>query len=52
MTENYLTGIYINEIVFKTIKNLDLNSDLIKTQRMIVHLTGFGINRIPYSPKA
>jgi len=52
MTENYLTGICIDEIVLKTIKSPDLNSNLSKTQRMIVHLTCFGINRIPYSPKA
>jgi hypothetical protein len=52
MTENYFTGICINEIVLKTNKSLDLNSNLSKTQRMIVHLIGFAINRIPYSPKA
>jgi hypothetical protein len=47
MTENYLTGICIKEIVYKTNKSLDLNSDLRKTRRMIVHFDWFRNKWIP-----
>lgn len=41
MTEHYFTGISNNEIVLKTNKSLDLNSNLRKTRRMIVHFDWF-----------
>jgi len=41
MTENYLTGIYINAILLKWNKSLNLNSNLRNTQRMNVHFDWF-----------